>query len=145
MQTHSVMMMMTMMRTMGTTKPPVLLASQTLYVIPSPASRPRVTRRGTYHVPKYKKFLKDCVALLDKGALHSGPLILSMTFYCKTPKKPANPFPVGDIDNYAKGLMDAMTKADVWEDDKQVIDLSANKVYSPDPRIWYALYSQEST
>lgn len=39
-----------------------------------------------------------------------------------------------DIDNYIKALFDALNGV-VWQDDKQIVDLSAHKFYSDKPRI----------
>lgn len=39
-----------------------------------------------------------------------------------------------DIDNYIKALFDSLNGV-VWQDDKQIVDLSAHKFYSDKPRI----------
>ena len=38
---------------------------------------------------------------------------------------------IGDNDNLAKSVLDALTKAGVWQDDKQVDELHVVKRYGP--------------
>jgi Holliday junction resolvase RusA-like endonuclease len=41
------------------------------------------------------------------------------------------PFPIGDVDNYAKAPLDAITKGQLlWHDDKQIVTLQATKRYA---------------
>lgn len=49
---------------------------------------------------------------------------------CKRPKKPANVMPIGDVDNYAKAALDAITSADIWADDKLVVEMTVRKRYT---------------
>jgi len=39
-----------------------------------------------------------------------------------------------DVDNYVKGVKDALNKV-IWKDDSQVVDLKVSKWYSEKPRI----------
>lgn len=39
-----------------------------------------------------------------------------------------------DVDNYVKGIKDALNKV-IWKDDSQVVDLSVSKFYSEKPRV----------
>lgn len=39
-----------------------------------------------------------------------------------------------DIDNYAKTILDALTRAMFWMDDNQIVDLHARKYYADIPR-----------
>lgn len=41
---------------------------------------------------------------------------------------------VGDVDNYAKGVMDGLTMAKFWYDDANVVDLRVRKFYDDEPR-----------
>jgi len=55
---------------------------------------------------------------------------IEIDFICRRPKNPSNEYPTGDIDNYLKGPLDAITKADmIWVDDIQVISLTGTKRY----------------
>ena len=38
--------------------------------------------------------------------------------------------PTGDIDNYAKATLDALTKKGFWKDDVDIVDLSATKQFT---------------
>lgn len=39
-----------------------------------------------------------------------------------------------DLDNMVKLIMDAMTRAEFWEDDAQILEIQAGKYYSENPR-----------
>lgn len=95
---------------------------------PVPASRPRVTRNGTYNAPRYKQWLSDASWWLRAGAIDqlgavpmwTEPVSVTLTF-CGARKN-------ADIDNLQKGVFDAMQQAGVIVDDKQVIRVAAWKV-----------------
>jgi Holliday junction resolvase RusA-like endonuclease len=112
----------------------------TLWLEPVAASRPRVTRSGRVYYPKrYDTFRKLAWAALGnlerpKGCPLSCPLEVSVIFYCRTPKDPSNPYPIGDIDNYQKGLLDVLNEW-AWADDVQICKITAEKRYSDQPRI----------
>ncbi len=122
---------------------------------PLPAPRPRfrvITTRGgqsfvsTYYDKKYKTFLEEApVAIRQRANRHAtknpsapllpleGPLEMVAHFYIERPKSTKRDTPRFDIDNYLKGLMDAMTKAGVWNDDDQVAKVLAKKSFwTPD-------------
>ena len=110
-----------------------------LPLVPVPASRPRVTRRGhVYYGKKYTAFRAEAAVVLDAWNLPStlpfgGPLHIDATFYCPRPKKTNRTHPRGDVDNYLKTL-DVLNNV-LWFDDDQIFSLSARKEYSDDPRI----------
>lgn len=58
-------------------------------------------------------------------------------FICARPAKPANTYPVGDIDNYLKAIWDSLQGRLFFKDDKQIERVTATKRYSlsGDPRI----------
>lgn len=71
---------------------------------PVPASRPRVGKFGTYYAKSYADWMKEAAGFV-KAAL--------------------------DVDNYAKGPLDVITKSGkVWGDDKQVVSLRVSKRYT---------------
>jgi Holliday junction resolvase RusA-like endonuclease len=101
---------------------------------PAPQGRPKFARRGkfvTVYDPPKSKAWKEVVALQAQAAgvkPLEGPLKISLTFRIKRPKKPANPYPVGDVDNYCKGTKDALNKL-AYKDDAQIVELHATKEY----------------
>ena len=98
---------------------------------PVPASRPRVAKFGTYYAGKYKEFLKEAPKFIPKGLEpRSGAQQVVIRIVCTKPKTGKLAFPKGDVDNYAKGILDVMTKAGVWQDDTQVIRLDVSKRYA---------------
>lgn len=104
-----------------------------LPINPVPASRPRVTRWSTYYKEPYNTFLKEAHDVVAK-VWKTGPLTtwLRVTIYVYPvrPKKPSNPYPAPDYDNYAKAVGDAMEKV-VYMNDKQIIDGRCIKAYAP--------------
>lgn len=106
-----------------------------------PAPRPRVRVANgigyAYYVGKYKDFLvsapKDIPTNTGPFAPKGTPLKVDVQFYLSRPQKPANPYPVGDVDNYCKSILDAITKnGTYWKDDAQVVHLTAAKLYTVD-------------
>lgn len=104
-------------------------------VVPVPASRPRVSKWGTYYGKNYKRFRKAMAKELE-GYPHlpmTGPLEVKVVFYCRRPKKPTRTWPRGDIDNYEKALYDSMNGI-VFDDDDQIVQHTVRKQYSEEPR-----------
>ncbi len=105
---------------------PLLLS---LPIAPVPASRPRVTRWGTYYGKRYSAFRKEAEKVIDDhyaGTPLSGALEVVVWFYCTKPKTTKRECPRGDVDNYVKAILDACN-GKVWEDDTQITDLAARK------------------
>lgn len=113
-----------------------------LPLAPMPAPRPRIrvlrlksgkTMGVAYYAGKYKDFLAEAPKAIPESTnkfAKSVSLQVDITFICKRPQKPANPYPVGDVDNYCKGILDAITKnGTYWSDDAQVVHLCATKRY----------------
>lgn len=107
-----------------------------LDVVPVPASRPRVSKWGTYYGKTYKAFRKAMEEELSGWEAEplSGALTVDVTFHCKKPKKLTKQWPRGDIDNYLKGLFDSLNGI-VWGDDDQIIMTVGSKVYADNPHI----------
>jgi Holliday junction resolvase RusA-like endonuclease len=116
-----------------------------------PKAQPRVKamRMGGFikiYTPGTAKVWKGLVAKAAAPFLSpepfSGPLALTIDFYFARPKahhnakgelRPAAPThhtKKPDADNLAKGVMDALTDAGLWEDDDQIVSLLARKHYA---------------
>jgi Holliday junction resolvase RusA-like endonuclease len=108
-----------------------------LPINPVPASRPRVSRWGTYYGKRHTACRSKTKALLtemrDNGTLPSvlltGRLVVWVVFQVEKPKTSKLVAPRGDIDNYAKLLFDCCTQH-VWVDDIQIDIMSARKVWA---------------
>jgi Holliday junction resolvase RusA-like endonuclease len=104
-------------------------------VKPVPASRPRVSRWGTYFSKNYEDFRNQCSLFLSKIKKQyppqAGKFKVQILFICHKPANPANSYPRGDVDNFLKGPLDAITKAGmIWEDDIQITRLIGIKRYA---------------
>lgn len=103
---------------------------------PVVASRPRaVAGRGAYYLPKYEAYRQSAALLLpgilrDLPRMGDSPIEVELEFVCRRPKKPSKPWPRGDYDNYEKAALDALTKAQLWDDDDQVVRATAHKRYA---------------
>lgn len=89
-----------------------------LFLRPVPASRPRVTRWGTYYSKTYKDWMAAADAALPEATVtYSLPVHVRLTIVCHRPKSTKLLTPRGDIDNYEKAIYDALTKKNYWTDD----------------------------
>jgi Holliday junction resolvase RusA-like endonuclease len=103
-------------------------------VKPVPASRPRVTRWGTYFTKTYTDFRNECYLFLKplakKYPANDSMYSVSVDFIMRKPKCPSNYYPVSDVDNLAKGILDALVKCELFFiDDIQIIELKVRKRY----------------
>lgn len=103
-------------------------------VRPVPAARVRVTRFGSYFPKTYTDFRNECYHVLKKLAkqypANDSAYIVNVEFICRRPKNPSNAYPVGDVDNYLKGILDALVKCELFfKDDIQIIELTGAKRY----------------
>lgn len=106
-------------------------------VNPVPCPRPRVSKRGhAYYPAKYKHYkveLGEAIAAAwgDRSPL-DGSVEIVVDFHVEPPKKSKLTHPKPDIDNYVKGLFDAMNGV-VFNDDCQVIKVTATKQWADSP------------
>lgn len=116
---------------------------------PVPKGRPRFTRKGWTYTPKktriyedYVKFVAISQTKIRKPIVN--PIKVEISFYLQRPesrKKYPYPDVKPDIDNLIKSVIDGL-QGIVFHDDKQIISLHANKLYSNDkPRT--EIYIQE--
>jgi Holliday junction resolvase RusA-like endonuclease len=111
-------------------------ASLFLPVNPVPASRPRVTRWGVYYGKKYTQWRKDVEKYLST-IIHeqnlTGPLCVLVENFVLKPKTSKKTHPRGDVDNYAKAPLDAVTShTEIWGDDDQIVCLLITKQFTED-------------
>lgn len=103
----------------------------TIDIPPVVASRPRVTRWGTYYGKKYTAW-KDQADKTLKTSMSTitQPCTVVVEQVVKKPKTSKLTYPRGDTDNYAKAPLDALTKKEYWTDDDLVINLIASKRFA---------------
>ena len=58
-----------------------------------------------------------------------GNLRVGLTCCVPKPATTKRMNPLGDVDNYAKGVLDVLTKKGYWEDDMQIVELHVEKVW----------------
>ena len=112
---------------------------------PVPASRPRVSKRGTYYGKRYTKFrraAKHALAQLDLDEPLQTAISVHLAFYCKKPKTTKRDTPVGDIDNYMKAILDSCNGL-LWGDDDQIVKCSGRKEFedADGPRIVITIFA----
>lgn len=109
------------------TQAPILLG-----VNPVPACRPRVTRWGVFYTKTYNNWRTEAKKFITQSEKKfTGPLVVLVELYGKKPKTTKRHWPRGDVDNYAKGPLDLLTKhAECWNDDDQVVGLWVTKQYA---------------
>lgn len=100
---------------------------------PVPASRPRVTSRGTYTPTRYRRWLEAARwhLLSQKARPVEGPVVVDLSvevdgitieISAATETRPKRVR--GDLDNYAKAALDACNGL-AFADDSQVVELRA--------------------
>lgn len=120
---------------------------------PTAQGRPRATSING-HVRMYdpqksrdfKKYVKLAASQHAPDQLINGAIELTVTVFKPTlksfskKKKVAaesgqlRPVTKPDVDNYVKGVKDALKQV-IWKDDSQVVDLHTSKFYSEKPRV----------
>lgn len=104
---------------------------------PVPASRPRVSKWGTYYLKTYTQWMKQAKLHLPDGVddppFTTGVAVLT-EFIVKRPKTTKRDYPIGDVDNYEKAAWDAITKCkSIWRDDDQILlSVSLKRYAKPD-------------
>jgi len=111
-----------------------LLVSLVFPFDPVPASRPRVTKWGTYYAKTYKAWKQKAERWLSPGTFQLDadvPLLVETEAIVRKPKTSKLDYPKGDTDNYAKGPLDVITKVGgYWDDDRQVVCLMSSKRFA---------------
>lgn len=113
----------------------------TLDIIPIPKGRPRVTKAGIGYTPKrtreYEQKLKNFLFIQCRFPPWNSAVSISIEFHLPRLKKNSKstwPTPMGDIDNYAKAVLDAANGI-LFTDDRLIDNLTLRKQYSKTPGI----------
>lgn len=88
-----------------------------------------------YSPADYKKWQEEAAGLLAEidAVYHEGPVEVVLTCYSTRPKTTKLNHPKPDVDNYAKGVLDVITKdGRFWHDDSQVQKLTVSKQWTDD-------------
>lgn len=118
-----------------------MIVSHTFFlpITPKATERSRCVCRGrfpqVYTDPKYKEWREEAVPLLreiarleDFRAVRERPVRIDTEVVVRRPKTTKLDAPRGDLDNYEKGLWDAITASGGWwADDKQIVDNRTTK------------------
>jgi Holliday junction resolvase RusA-like endonuclease len=134
----------------------MILNKETFNIAPVPASRPRVTRWGTYYSKRYTQFRKDFAALLDEfdTQLQLGLLSIRLDFFLQIPKSWSKKKKLAkeskyadnnvDIDNLCKAVLDGL-EGRYYFNDNQIVMIRARKYYSNNARVEFELLPIEET
>ena len=109
---------------------------------PAPQGSKRHVGKGRFvEASKYLPAWRKAVTVAAEEAVQregwattAGPVRLEIVFYLDRPSSISaskRPWPIKppDIDKLVRGVCDALTDAQVWEDDGQVVQLCADKHY----------------
>lgn len=97
---------------------------------PVPASRPRVYRHGAGYSKTYSKWRRDVWRYVAEPTQlpTDRPLVVLIETVVERPRTSKLSAPKPDVDNYAKGPLDILTKSPgFWRDDSQVVFLGVLK------------------
>lgn len=64
------------------------------------------------------------------GETLTGPVALTLAFVLRAPKRKRHLYPSLDLDKLVRGVGDALVHGKLLADDRQIIQLSANKLWS---------------
>lgn len=113
----------------------LVISSFHVPVKPVPASRPRISKYGSYYTKTYTDFRREAYLFLKTIKAKYPPcgestFSIEIEFVCTRPKKLTNPYPRGDVDNYLKGIIDSLVYAGMFfEDDIQITRMTGIKRY----------------
>lgn len=90
---------------------------------------------ASFYSPKeYQEWQKEAARLLKTVAAEhfDGPVLVDIHVEATRPKTTKLAAPKADVDNFAKGVLDAITKdGRFWSDDSQVQTLYVTKAWGP--------------
>ena len=92
-----------------------------------PQARPRFVKGIVIDSPKSKKFKEDFATLIKSemtDPMYQGAIKVDIDIYRNFSKPTSKKY--GDIDNLAKGILDACNGV-LWKDDSQIVSLHVEK------------------
>lgn len=98
-----------------------------LHIDVIPQARPRFVKGIVIDSPKSKKFKEDFATLIKlemTDPMYHGAIKVNIDIYRNFPKPTSKKY--GDIDNLAKGILDACNGI-LWKDDSQIVSLNVEK------------------
>ena len=101
------------------------------FLNPVPASRPRVSKWGTYYGKNYTAWRKAAMEMIKES--HNTVDRFCTVIVDQIVRKPPTSkkdFPRGDVDNFAKAPIDILTKKKFWTDDDLVTGLWTSKRFA---------------
>ena len=106
---------------------------QYIDIEPISHKQPELSRNGGVYYRKspYKTFrdtmMRLCPTLVPKSwRRFRGAIKVDLIVVKPKPKTTKRKWPIGDVDNYSKGILDRLNKI-VWDDDDQILDLRVRK------------------
>lgn len=119
----------------------------TFDIKPVPKGRPRLSRFGTTYTPSGTRQFENAIKMEARHKYRdqplAGPLVVEVNLKMKSPKKPSKAYPRADVDNYAKGVLDACNGV-IWIDDSQIVALIVTKEYALMDSIQLTVFCNES-
>ena len=120
--------------------------SFTIPVKPVPCPRPRMTRYGrVFYPPNYEEWKQQAAPHLPiPPTPFQGALAVSILSVMPPFKTVTRDYPRGDVDNYAKSVLDLITnRNEIWTDDNQVVVLYSLKGFTDDDEPHTHVYIRE--
>ena len=102
-------------------------------ISPVAASRPRVSKWGSYYTGTYKEFREQARPIIKEVLKDwkptEDPLMVYVEVFPTRPRTSKLDHPRPDIDNFVKAIFD-LCNGTVWKDDSQIIYMEANKAWA---------------
>jgi Holliday junction resolvase RusA-like endonuclease len=102
-------------------------------ISPVAASRPRVTKWGTYFTGTYKDFRSEAKHVVLDVVKNWKPTDKQLKVWIEiAPTKPKTSklmYPRPDVDNYIKSVFD-LCNGIIWDDDVQIVYVEASKAWA---------------
>lgn len=85
-------------------------------------------------LPAWREHMTRMLQLkqLEEATPFTTAVNVALTFWLPRPKSVKRQYPTGtyDIDKLTRAVLDSITKAGVWRDDSDVVDLTVRKTYA---------------